>query len=236
MSARLRQRIVKHPSCSVWQAIRHYIGRLGSWWNACSILVSTAQCDPRIFLATQVKPVRQRASPGETHSHEIPRPTHVECPPSTSQEKERWSSSTPLSLVRQWGDNATTEFTNRARRRQAEKIVHAELLVLDHFYQHNLEFAEGVRYIGCSKLSCYCCLVYMKVHPLAVLARPCHGNTWTRWAMPARPSDQNEQSRDHDTRLLTEMIRQTSHDIEAGSFDTTMVRCPESTTGIDPEF
>lgn len=236
MSTQLRQRILQSKPCPIWQAIRHYIGRLGSWWNACSILVATARLDPRIFLEAQVKAVRHKMSPGTDLSRGRSELARVEYATSTQQEKERWSPSASGLLTRQWGDSAAAEFTARVQRRRAETIVHAELLLLEHFYQRTLEFAEGVRYIGCSKLSCYCCHVYMNVHPLTVLPRPCHGNTWTRWAMPVRPSDRKGKFRDQDANLLVEMICRTSHEIETSSFAATMVTNLESTTGIDPEF
>lgn len=216
--------------------MRHYIGRLGSWWNACVILVSTARRDPSMFLEAQVKGVSHRMSLNLDQFGGRTEPARAEYAPDTQEEQGVWLALAPALLAQQWGDSAAAEFVDRFQRRRVETIIHAELLVLDHFHQHAFEFAQGVRYIGCSKLSCYCCHVYMRVHPWTLLPRPCHGNTWTRWAMPMRTSNGNARSRAQDARMLVEMIRQTSREIEAGSFATTVVKHLESTTGIDPEF
>ena len=43
--------------------------------------------------------------------------------------------------------------------------VHAEILVLQHFYENDLVFEEGDKYIACSKPACYCCASYFRHHP-----------------------------------------------------------------------
>jgi OTT_1508-like deaminase len=35
--------------------------------------------------------------------------------------------------------------------------VHAELILLEHFYANNYQYVDGDKYIGCSKPACYCC-------------------------------------------------------------------------------
>ncbi|KAH6952551.1 hypothetical protein BKA56DRAFT_682024 [Ilyonectria sp. MPI-CAGE-AT-0026] len=36
-------------------------------------------------------------------------------------------------------------------------IVHSEIQVLEHFHRHKLRFADGDRFVGTSKFSCFCC-------------------------------------------------------------------------------
>lgn len=232
----MSQHIQQSQPCSIWQAVRHYIGRLGSWWNACSILVSTARRDPKIFSNAQLKAVRNRKSATLSQFPEGIDHSGIELEPGFQQEDYEQLPLMHMILTQHWGDNAMAEFTCRLQRRQAETNVHAELQVLNYFYQHNLKFADNVCYIGCSKLSCYCCHIYMKKHPLNVLSRPCHGNTWTRWAMPSLRSTSSIRYIDQDAKLLAEMVCQTQHEIDTCSFTASQIRQLESTTGMEQDF
>ncbi|KUJ09327.1 uncharacterized protein LY89DRAFT_555967, partial [Mollisia scopiformis] len=62
--------------------------------------------------------------------------------------------------------------------------VHAELLVLDHFWTQSLEFLDGDRFIACSKPACYCCYHYIAAHPGRFEVPPSHNNCWIRWRAP----------------------------------------------------
>lgn len=75
-------------------------------------------------------------------------------------------------------------YTERWESIRLEPPVHAEITILDHFYNQSLNFAHGKAYIGCSKPSCFCCRVYMDNHPLKPMERPCHNNVWVRWSPP----------------------------------------------------
>lgn len=46
-----------------------------------------------------------------------------------------------------------------------EPVVHAEIRVLEYFYENRLAFADNDRFIGCSKPACYCCQLYIQHHP-----------------------------------------------------------------------
>lgn len=222
--------------CGLWQAIRHYIGRLGSWWNACSTLVSTAQLYPTIFSKARIVAVQSGKDPVPSRSLERIEPAQINYSPSPQHESDIQLPLAHALLERHWGDGAMADFTCRLQRRQAETRIHAELLVLNHFYRYNLKFAENVRYIGCSKLSCYCCHAYMKNHPLDVIQRPCHGNTWTRWEMPSLKSPSNAKDSNQDAKMLADMVDATQHGIETCSLATTKVKQLESTTGFDQDW
>ena len=56
--------------------------------------------------------------------------------------------------------------------------VHAELVVLDHFHTQELVFAEGDKYIGCSKQAC-CCYHYICAHPGKFVHPASHNKTGT---------------------------------------------------------
>lgn len=63
--------------------------------------------------------------------------------------------------------------------------VHAEVQVLEHFYQKNLTFADGDQFIACSKPACLCCELYFKHHPARMVLPSSHRKVWTRWSPPA---------------------------------------------------
>jgi len=133
---------------SIWRAIRYYVGRLGSWWYACTALISTVEMDARIFLYCQVRVVLE----GEKVT---------------------------TALLRRAQVAGGEETMSRLARQQCETYIHAELLVLNYFCRRNLAFTQNTPYIGCSKLSCYCCHIYMELQPYTVIPCSCHGNTWT---------------------------------------------------------
>jgi hypothetical protein len=112
--------------------------------------------------------------------------------------------------------------------------IHAELLLLEHFYHQNLRFVENDRYIGCSKPSCYCCDLYMKCHPGGFVTRACHGNLWINWRAPIPPIDNDEQARKHTAKMLNEMVKTVRRDAigQLLSKQPRRQRVPDSTTGM----
>lgn len=62
--------------------------------------------------------------------------------------------------------------------------VHAEVQVLEHFYQRRLSFAEDDRFVACSKPTCLCCELYFKHHPARMVLPSSHRKVWTRWSPP----------------------------------------------------
>ncbi|KAK5069386.1 hypothetical protein LTR51_008636 [Lithohypha guttulata] len=140
--------------------------------------------------------------------------------------------SAPTPSTYQCVDHTELALTSGLAHRQSGTYVHAELLVLNHFYRRNLAFAEDIAYIGCSKLSCYCCHLYMQLHPRATLSRPCHGNTWARWAMPVPRIDRYGKSSSQDIRLLAGMVHRMQQEIETSALTGAVDRQLESTTGF----
>lgn len=226
----LLQQSSRRPSTGpIWRAIRHYVGRLGSWWSACTVLVSVAESDARIFLDCQVKAVPKKATMAMTLSqHDLESSS-----PETMDDESRH---TTIPAVYLCGRGTGSTFTDRLAQRKSRTYIHAELLVLNHFYRQRFAFADGVPYIGCSKLSCYCCHVYMDLHPQAILPRPCHGNTWTRWAMPALRVDHRGTRSDQDIRLLAGMVSRMEQEIKKSTSSSTVDKQLESTTGISDEY
>jgi hypothetical protein len=128
----------------------------------------------------------------------------------------------------------SAEFIAKYTNKTFKPRVHAELLLLEHFYHRNLSFVQNDRYIGCSKPSCYCCDLYMKCHPGGFVARACHGNLWINWCAPSPPIDNDEQARKHTAKILNEMVKTVRRDA-IGQLLSKQPRRPkvfDSTTGM----
>ena len=63
--------------------------------------------------------------------------------------------------------------------------VHAELILLDHFDKHGLNFLDNNdKYIGCSKPACYLCYAYITHHPGRYAVPPSHQKLYMGWRHP----------------------------------------------------
>lgn len=111
---------------------------------------------------------------------------------------------------------------------------HAEVALLEIFFQRRLSHYLGIPYIGCSKPSCYCCDLYMNHHPGHYLPRPCHGNVWKKWRPPLLTRESDETLSKHTKDILNAMVK----DIRSHLFSVierkvfSRQRVPDSTTGI----
>jgi hypothetical protein len=217
----------------LWSELRHYIGRLGSWSKASKVLLRAAKMFPNLLHDFHVEYL------------ESPPPIPV---PSTDKKTNLDSAlgrmipkaeSQRLQDVREAVRNFTVkdisaEFTAKYTDKTFKPRVHAELLLLEHFYHKNLRFVENDRYIGCSKPSCYCCDLYMKCHPGGFMTRACHGNLWIKWRAPDPPIDNDEQARKHTAKMLNEMVKTVRRDAigQLLSKQPRRRRVPDSTTGM----
>lgn len=76
-------------------------------------------------------------------------------------------------------------------------VVHAEVQVLEHFYNSKLIFAGNDRFIACSKPACLCCEMYFKHHPARMVIPESHRKIWINWGLPLVPDfcKQNQEAR-----------------------------------------
>jgi hypothetical protein len=86
--------------------------------------------------------------------------------------------------------------------------VHAELILLEFYHVNRLPFVDDDRFIGCSKLACYCCYHYISAHPGGFIRPPSHGIRYLNW----RPLDivdtMNDSEKKHQCDVLNQMITQ----------------------------
>ena len=141
---------------SPWASMRHYVGRLGCWFGKCENLVLTACQFPQIL---------------ENAGCEfIALPKDMKLPINDSQADlasamKRMLPANQKDLVQQLYDHMAgmrlfdipLSFSDNFTDESFMGRVHAEVLLLEHFYFRNFRFWAREKYAGCSKPSCYCC-------------------------------------------------------------------------------
>ena len=224
---KLSRLITVSTAARLWVQVRHLLGRLCSWFRAARFLVlASCHFHDRIQgaeLEIAHRPDSLRApenlpwsNPQEALSELFPNydETRLENALQKRQESK---------LL-----NPITNSMHRMAQGELKLQLHAEIVLLNHFKLKNLAFIDGDRYLGCSKPSCYCCDLYIRNHPGNYAPRPCHGNIWTKWAVPASYYE------DQDEEVLQSMLSSVKvdliHHIIYGSGD--IHRVPDSTTGL----
>ena len=125
-----------------------------------------------------------------------------------------------------------------ARERPSKTKVHAELLVADYFYRHNLQFLDGHdKYIGCSKRTCYLCEAYLRNHPGSFTMPSSHGKIYTSWRCPDVFQNDTNQLCLLQDKMWQEMISQVRKDLrrEVESRSGRAGLPPDSTAGLTSE-
>ena len=173
-----------------WRHIRHYIGRLGSYHAAAMTVVASADKMSGTIQVADVDWIEASTSMAHTKrfklKHDLatlvakvcPRLSHFE----GRKEEVRSRLTGAEALLHEFQTNYQTP------------VVHAEAAIAHHFYTKRLKFAHGIRYIGCSKPSCYCCDLYFSCHPGGFIRRPCSGRAWLRWDLPRSRMPRSEET------------------------------------------
>jgi hypothetical protein len=132
-------------------------------------------------------------------------------------------------------------------------IVHAEILILDHFEKTGGDFLNNAdKYIGCSKPACYLCYQYIRNHPGRYTLPPSHQKLYMKWRLPdIRESEPNAATRfrnqEQILRNMTDFVRtELRNDIEncvgklKGHPDSTAggtsTMCEISMTGLEADM
>jgi len=232
----LPQRQSAASSPPVLSDLRHYIGRLGSWSRAAKILVRVAMTHPNFICEFKVEYL---VSPPPSAPPAPDSKTNLESAlgrmiPAEEGARLRQVQET-LRDIRHF--DVSESFYAAYTDVNFKPRVHAELQLLEHFYCNDLEFENNDRYIGCSKPSCYCCDLYMKLHPGNFVERPCHGNLWTSWQAPAPPIKDTAEARKHTAKILNGMAAKIRKDVlfQIDSRQPRRRRVPDSTTGLSTE-
>lgn len=217
--------------------VRHYIGRLGSHVSAARILVDSARQLPSLFDDFEIAVVRGQASPpGPTPlGHKVTFDGIVNRMGS-ADDKELSELRAALEHMNSTHDLGA-RFCAGYESKNFQPRVHAELILLEYFYSHRLEFMDGDRYIGCSKPACYCCWLYIRAHPGRFAEPACHNKIWLNWSPPgiltAQSSIDGLESK-HTSNIINEMVKTVRSDTKEQVLNRSTRRSwhPDSTTGI----
>jgi hypothetical protein len=216
--------------------LRHYIGRLGSHMKAARTLVAAAMRFPAFFDDFEIEC--------------LPSSKPAELPPPADELttldgiigrmlKNENKSKVPFYLEALNAMDTKFQISQRLRNEYKNPTflprVHAELILLEHFYRHKYDFVDGDKYIGCSKPACYCYYHYICAHPGNFVRPASHNKTYLAWRPPDIVDDDAEESAmKHRRDIINKMVENIRTDVleqiekQSGRHRTH----PDSTTGI----
>lgn len=179
----LREKAAGSGPNGCWQILRHYVGRLGSWWKATTIVLTKADELSHILRNATVHTVRHghfgvqgQIKPRRSLDDVLQSLASANAPDLLQAGK--------CVMQHRWGPEVDKKFTERLQSRRKQQCFHAEVVMLSHFHRQGYRFSRSLPYIGCSKPSCYCCKTYTELHPLRTAPRQSHGNAWVKWGLP----------------------------------------------------
>ncbi|GAB7351725.1 hypothetical protein MBLNU459_g2312t1 [Dothideomycetes sp. NU459] len=177
--------------------IRHYIGRLGYHFRAARTLVDAAFAMPCLFVGFVVKTPdvpRVPATPVPFDDSTNLKDIVVRMLPKEEVEKKNHYQEC-LALMDQKFE-LEKSFIRNYKSKTLLPRVHAELLLLEHFYENEWRFVADDKFIGCSKPACYCCALYINHHPGQFEMPSSHEKIYLNWRTPeetARTAPQHHQ-------------------------------------------
>lgn len=213
--------------------VRHCIGRLGHHFRAAKDLVSSASRLKHLFDDFEVQPIPTppRSAPPQMDGKTRLDSLIVRMLPANSPDLANYKQALEeLDATIQLSARILEAYENPTFRPR----VHAEIQVLEHFYEGNFSFADSDKYIACSKPACYCCFLYFRHHPGNFVEPPSHRNVHLAWRPPDLKHAGDTVSYIHHRDILNSMIA----DIRKDAFQQILQRRPShmghpaSVTGI----
>lgn len=213
---------------SPWAPVRHVLARLATWHRKARFIVQFAAQFPQVLDQYSCEKLRLPESlklPLADHKSNLASALVRMLP----QHEQGRIPSIVEALEDLRDFNLHDSFTARCAR-GIDVPVHAETYLWEHFYQNNLQFFNGHRYIGCSKPSCYCCSLYFIYHKGQPVTRSSHGTAWVPWSPPLMADkDKFEHTRD----IMNDMVKHIRRAvmIEIAERLPSRERLPDSTSG-----
>jgi hypothetical protein len=219
---------------NVFVQTRHCIGRLGSHLTAAKTLVDAAKRLPFLFDDFEIQIIPRQASslPPACIDDKVTLDGILNrMMPSDCNEEEFQDLKGALQDMNEKHD-LEIRVREAYKNKNFQPQVHAELTILEHFYNFKLDFVGDDRYIGCSKPACYCCWLYIRAHPGRFAEPACHRKIYLNWKPPSYGSDETQ--RIHTRNILNEMVKTVRADAKAQIIARSGRRRshPDSTTGI----
>lgn len=173
-----------NPGSNCWSELRHYAGRLRSYFQGIGTLIDAAHSFPMLFDKFDIRPVQSSIPDDNPIQKRLPADEILKTmggPNVTAKYITLFEGTRSLSDV----DAAIQEMMAD---RNFRPIVHAELLVLRSLEKDSLthpsRFFYSWKYIGSSKSTCRLCHHYFEAHSGGFQVRPTHGNLYINWKPP----------------------------------------------------
>jgi hypothetical protein len=177
MSQEIKSIIAARSNASLWQKIRHYLGRLGAWPQAITFIVQYWPTDARLNRPSTVQAISEPTALTWVYAKNLERTAILQkTMPIENLEREP-------PHVRERYRQLEQNILQSTSESNAPTRVHAESALVDYITQlKDFRFLGGERYVGVSKPSCYCCNVYLALHPLGLVPRKSHNNIYIKWS------------------------------------------------------
>jgi OTT_1508-like deaminase len=230
------QACMHESNASNFLKVRHYIGRLGSHMKAARTLVAAAMKFPTFFDGFEIEC--------------LPSPKPAERPPPMDD----LTTLDGIAVRMLPKDDKDVLFYQKELQDMDSKFqiyqrlveeyekstflprVHAELILLEHFYMHKYDFVDGDKYISCSKPACYCCYHYICAHPGNFVRPASHNKVYLNWRPPdVIDDDAGGSAANHQRDIMNDMLKMIRKDVLAQIKDQRGRRHRaqhDSTTGI----
>ncbi|KAF2099801.1 hypothetical protein NA57DRAFT_55743 [Rhizodiscina lignyota] len=190
--------------------IRHYVGRLADHIRKPKHLIQ--HCQQLIFLFDNwtVKGVEaMQATPRPEHSPQTSLPNILKrmLPKDDPKLPEYEGALTVMDRGHHISDGLREYWSDPT----FQPKVHAEIQILEQFYNNGLAFEDNDPYIACSKPACFCCHLYFRHHPLKCVEADSHQKVYHNWGPPMiNTKDEKEFMRQRD--ILNEMVKDIRND------------------------
>lgn len=159
--------------------IRHLLGRLGEHVKATKTIVSAALRFPGILDEFEIKVCV--SPPSSSYSVTLDSLDGMAGRIFTKEE-EMIHYQEALDTLQRTSNNLL--LTHLQKECCFKTRVHAEILLVDHFYWNQLDFLDDDTYIGCSKPACFNCFQYILAHPGNFALPACHNKLYLAWRTP----------------------------------------------------
>jgi hypothetical protein len=173
-------------SSKPWMELRHFVGRLHSYYLAVETIIRANKFWDRLFHDIKVTVIPSARVIPHPLSGRRPNAHEIMGRMSSSKEIIERHRSMAVELQKHGLDEKILTECNDLSQTH---MVHAEVLVLDYLlsYLHgssDADFWNDWRYIGSSKPTCRLCHYYFIEHPGGVQVRESHKNLYPHWRVP----------------------------------------------------
>ena len=191
-------------SAAEWSALRHHIGRLGSWAKSAESIVRVGRNKNfRRLLKSldchavpQPEPLSLRIVDPEENYRQLLQRAFPELDIDRLQERFDICTRNGASIRKSIGE---------LRENDPQPFIHAEMSILEHFLSSKRVFYHD-KYIACSKPPCYCCELYGSIRNSNIEMQPAHGNAYPKWFPPYQQIQGDSQLNSVQDRVLMHMI------------------------------